>query len=106
MPLNEPANSRRSNRSTSANEADIDAVIASASAAAVAERQRETWAAMLRRHPILMRSIARTSNVVFAGRLGPDPCVFLHIVEAILVHGLDRQVPRVALAHHAEAHGN
>jgi hypothetical protein len=53
-----------------------------------------------------MRSIARTGNVVFAGGLRPDPCVFLHMVEAIIVHGLDRQVPRVAFAHYAAAHGN
>jgi hypothetical protein len=51
-----------------------------------------------------MHSIARTGNVVFSGGLRPDPCVFLHMVEAIIVHGLDHQVPRVALAHYPEAH--
>ncbi len=104
--MNEPSYSRRSNRSTIANEVDIDAVIASAVAEAVAKRQRERWAQMLSLQPILMHSIARTGNVVFSGELRPDPCVFLHIVEAILVHGLDHQVPRVALAHYAEAHSN
>jgi len=34
---------------------------------------------MLSLHQILTRSI-----VVFSGGLRPDPCVFLHIVEAIL----------------------
>ena len=61
---------------------------------------------MLSIHPILTHSIARTGNLVFSGGPRPDPCVFLHIVEAILVHGLDHQVPRVALAHSAEAHCN
>jgi hypothetical protein len=59
---------------------------------------------MLNLHPTLMHSIARTGNVVFSGGLRPDPCVFLHMVEAIIVHGLDHQVPRVALAHYPEAH--
>ena len=104
--MNEPSYSRRSNRTTIANEADIDAAIASGVAEAVAKRQRERWAEMLGLHPILMQSIARTENVVFAGGLRPDPCVFLQLVEAIIVHSLDRQVPRVALAHYAEAHGN
>jgi hypothetical protein len=43
---------------------------------------------------------------VFSGGLRPDPCVFLHLIEAIIVRGLDHQVPRVALAHYVEAHCN
>ena len=104
--MNEPSFSRRCYRATIETEIDIDAVIASAIAEAVAKRQRERWAATLSLHPILMQSIARTVNVVFAGGLRPDPCVFLHMVEAITLHGLDRQVPRVAFVHYAEAHGN
>ena len=61
---------------------------------------------MLRLHPILMRAIARTGNGVCSAGLRPDPCVFLHLIEAIIVRGLDHQVPRVALAHYAEAHCN
>ncbi len=91
---------------TIANEGDIDAAIASGIRKAVAERRRERWGAMISLHPILMRTIARTPNVVFSSELRPDPCVFLHMVEAIIMHGLDHQVPRVALTHYPEAHCN